>query len=90
MEELAARLSKLKRPSMNQLSQMNSSRLSNKKSVRDISFSQKQNTSYNNQASIITDNSERLRDTLEQFKKSKLLKDLRAKTKSEIPALDKQ
>jgi len=58
--------------------------MSNRKSVREVSYRDKPNTSgYNPQSSIMTDNSERLRDNLEQFKKSKLLKEMKQKTKSD-------
>lgn len=82
---LAEKLQKLKRPSMlnnfqSSSNRLNSTNLSNKKSIREVSF-RNNNTSAHGfgagASSILTDNSERLRENLESIKKSRSLKQAR-------------
>lgn len=86
---LAEKLQKLKRPSIISSfqapqSSLNSTNISNRKSIRDIGF-RNGNTSAHGfgagASSILTDNSERLRDNLENLRKSRQAKEARRSSK---------
>lgn len=87
---LAEKLSQLKRPSIisggrgPQSSRLNSTNISNKKSIRDVGY-RNTNTSTHGfgagASSILTDGSERLRDNLENARKSKQAKEVRSLSK---------
>ena len=88
--QLAEKLSKLKRPSMlnnfQSSSKLNTTNLSNRKSIRDVAF-RNGNTSAQGfgagASSILTDNSERLRENLESIRKSKSIRQARDQQKQQ-------
>ena len=68
----------LKQNSPTALKPSGSHRSITRKSIKDVSF---QATKLSQSQSIMTDNSERLRENLEMLKKSKLISELKKKTK---------